>query len=153
MPQDDWISVLKLSHTWKFWDVRKLAIQQLSSPIPSMNTIDKIILAKEYTIPSWLVEGYSSLAARKETISMDEAIRLGFDTTVGMFHVREVVRADIGYIRGTLGRGNGFGPNYTSIVEAEFRAELKDIRIAGAAYEAACVECKPPQDLNAHQGV
>ncbi|KAF7309182.1 hypothetical protein MKEN_01120800 [Mycena kentingensis (nom. inval.)] len=52
---DQWIDVLKLSTMWRFSQVREMAIQTLTRM--AINSVDRIVLAKRYHVPSWLQTG------------------------------------------------------------------------------------------------
>ncbi|KAH6893978.1 hypothetical protein BKA70DRAFT_1320177 [Coprinopsis sp. MPI-PUGE-AT-0042] len=73
LTQAEWISVLKLSTKWQFNDLRKKAIEALHSPTsggPSLTSIELAILAKEFNVPNWLLEGYKGLI--QEMLSLEE---------------------------------------------------------------------------------
>jgi hypothetical protein len=83
---------------WDFFDVRKVAIEELSQV--EMNSMTKVLLAREYKIQQWLFAGYQELAKRDETISFPEAERVGKDTAILIFQIREDifrrVQSDLG---------------------------------------------------------
>jgi hypothetical protein len=126
MPREVWLSALKLSTMWNFCAIRTLAIKQLDGV--DMDAVDKILLAREHHLPAWLSSGYNSLANRKENISLAEVERLGLDTAVRMFHVREE----------RLVRGLDDGSVLLTI-HREFARELKEEEEANAAYSATPV--------------
>lgn len=76
---------------WGFTDIRERAIQELSSV--KMNAVDQILLAKEYKVPSWLIAGYHELVRRIPTLSLDEAQKLGLETSILLCHIREEIAA------------------------------------------------------------
>jgi len=84
---EEWTAVLKLSTMWDFSHVRKLAIKELSNI--AMNPVNRILLGRQYTLQTWLFAGYEELAKRTEPISIGEAERLGWDTAILIFQIRE----------------------------------------------------------------
>jgi hypothetical protein len=86
MSVDEWISVLKLSTMWEFFEMRALAISQLSE---SIDLVTKVTLARKYNISTWLFSAYEGLAKRKESISVTEAEKLGLTTTIRIVQIRE----------------------------------------------------------------
>jgi len=85
--EEEWAAVLKLSSMWDFFDIRKLAIEELSAS--KMNPITKILLARQYTARALLFTGYDELANDTESISVADAERLGWDTAVRIFNIRQ----------------------------------------------------------------
>ena len=71
---------------WDFPELRQMAINGLST---QANLITKVVLARQYKIPKWLFAGYSGLVKRVEPISVAEAKKLGLDTAIRIFHIRE----------------------------------------------------------------
>lgn len=153
MGVDEWISVLKLSTMWEFQETRKLAIQTLSSGI---DLTTKILLGKQYKVGEWLFAAYEGLAKRTEPISLDEAERLGLETAIRLYQIREEGAAEIPRKRtkrttvssglGQNAFGNGMfhsypveshyqevGPiirdqdDYTQKIWREFSEELKEV--------------------------
>src|ERR1700691_549643 len=72
---------------WDFFDIRKLAIEELSAS--KMNPITKILLARQYAARALLFAGYDELANDTESISVADAERLGWDTAVRIFNIRQ----------------------------------------------------------------
>ncbi|KAJ7763619.1 hypothetical protein DFH07DRAFT_812587 [Mycena maculata] len=136
MPKDDWISVLKLSTLWYFLDARELAIQQLTSRITE--SVERILLARDYEVSSWLRAGYTDLARREEGISMEDAEKIGLRTTVQLYQTREAA------IKSYSSSTSGFRPNQYGVysqsrfqhadVEGTFREEFRLADLASAAY-------------------
>ncbi|KAK7024963.1 hypothetical protein R3P38DRAFT_2951969 [Favolaschia claudopus] len=87
MTTDEWISVLKLSTEWCMARFRRLAITKLDQR--DLSSCQRIMLARQYHIVTWLRRGYSELVERAETISEDEAEILGWKTTCRLFQARE----------------------------------------------------------------
>jgi len=86
MNRYEWESALILSTMWDFREIRALAIQKLSQM--KAREVDKITLRRKYGVASWLLEGYTDLAAR-EGIIEEGGEKLGGETVVRLFRVRE----------------------------------------------------------------
>ncbi|KAI6037789.1 hypothetical protein EDC04DRAFT_3091086 [Pisolithus marmoratus] len=86
---EQWMSVLKLSTTWGFEEVRTAAIDALM--VSGVSTIDRLVLGRKYDISSreWLLPALNELAQRAEPIGFEEASRMGFDTALKLAAVRE----------------------------------------------------------------
>jgi hypothetical protein len=107
---------------WRFIEIRKLAIDRLTAII--MDPIDTVVLAKEYKVPQWLQTGYKELAVRETMMTDDEARKIGYPTTIQVWHIREEYRGRVIY-------GHGFDMNNLVSV---FTEELKEVRAAYADY-------------------
>ncbi|KAJ7210475.1 hypothetical protein GGX14DRAFT_450839 [Mycena pura] len=79
MPKEDWISVLKLATMWCFIAIDLLGLQ----------SVERILLARAYHVSPWLRTGYTELARREEGISLEDAEKIGWKTTVQLYQVRE----------------------------------------------------------------
>ncbi|KAH6893980.1 hypothetical protein BKA70DRAFT_1117632 [Coprinopsis sp. MPI-PUGE-AT-0042] len=88
----EWISVLKLATKWRFNDLRKTAIDALHES-PDLTTMERTTLAKEYQIPSWLMQGYKAFVTEMQSFDFkegqgfmrwtkEEAILIGWDVVV-----------------------------------------------------------------------
>ncbi|KIM71308.1 hypothetical protein PILCRDRAFT_82922, partial [Piloderma croceum F 1598] len=87
MSEEEWIAALKLSTMWDFFNVRKLAIEALSRI--KMNPITKILVAKQYMVRTLLFDAYDELANGTGPISVAEAERLGWETAIHIFNIRQ----------------------------------------------------------------
>jgi hypothetical protein len=74
---------------WEFTDIRERAIQELSKEEISMGTMEKIECGKAYEVKEWLLDGYIELLKRPETITEEEAERLGWKTAAKLLLLRE----------------------------------------------------------------
>ncbi|KAK7008257.1 hypothetical protein R3P38DRAFT_3280775 [Favolaschia claudopus] len=129
MNKDGWIAVLKLSTLWRFLDERKLAIQQLQNRA-DLDPVERILLARQYDVAPWLREGYLALTQRSQMISQDEAAKIGWETTVHLFQLRET----------TTFRYTNFKDSrpacgvHTGDFDTVFGEEMKQAESASAAY-------------------
>jgi len=89
LTQQDWISVLKLCTLWEFTDIRERAIQELLKEEIKMGTIEKMECGKSYQVQEMLLGGYAELLKRTETITAEEAERLGWRTAAKLLLLRE----------------------------------------------------------------
>ena len=107
MTLQDWKHVLKLSTMYGMVDMRQLAIEHLGKLISS-DVIESVVLAKAYEVSAWLKEGYVELVKRIPPLTVEEAQRIGWETAIQIFRVREVAlvkqAGNRGYVRynGTL---------------------------------------------------
>jgi hypothetical protein len=74
---------------WEFNDIRGRAIQELSEMGIAMAAIEKIECARRFDVKGWLLGGYIELLKRAETITDDEAERLGWKTATKLVRLRE----------------------------------------------------------------
>jgi hypothetical protein len=89
---EEWLSVLKLSSRWGFTALREEAIAQLNRL--DMSPIQQVLLARQYSIPSWLFRGYFHILAgmnpSKETpifLSQDDAKTLGREVALELSNI------------------------------------------------------------------
>lgn len=81
--------MLKLSTMWEFTDIRAKAIQELSTKDMGMGIIEKVECARSFDVKDWLSEGYVEFLRRPETITREEAERLGWQTAAKLLLLRE----------------------------------------------------------------
>lgn len=84
---EEWVSVLKISTSWAVPEIRETAIQRLS--MFKIEPVDKVILATEYKVAKWLLEGYTELVLRSTTLSDQDEKRLGFKAASKLYRIRE----------------------------------------------------------------
>ncbi|KZT27205.1 hypothetical protein NEOLEDRAFT_1034811, partial [Neolentinus lepideus HHB14362 ss-1] len=83
---DEWTSILALSTQWGFDTIRLLAIREL---FPLATAVDKIVLAHKYDVKEWLLDAYKEVCLRKDSLSVEEAKRIGAEDTARVAIVRE----------------------------------------------------------------
>jgi len=110
LTRQEWMSVLKLSTMWEFSDIRERAIQELLKEDMGMQTIEKIECARSFRVKEWLVEGYTELLKRAETITDEEGERLGWKTAAKLLLIREQ------YLTTLTGPNSNLKPTYTCSV-------------------------------------
>jgi hypothetical protein len=84
---EEWIAVLKISTSWDVSEIRETAIQRLSTF--KFDPVDKVLLATEYKVSQWLLEGYTELVMRPATLSDQDEKRLGFKAASKLYRIRE----------------------------------------------------------------
>lgn len=85
---NDWIAVLKVASRLDFVSHRELAITRL---VALASPVERIKLAKEYDIASWLGPAYKELCLRAQPLTVDEGSKLGLEDVVKISAVRDFV--------------------------------------------------------------
>ena len=97
---DEWTSILHLATRWEFTDIRALAINSIQSL--NITPVDRIVISRDYDISGrWTLAAYTALCDRPEALTLEEASRLGLETSVRIAQMREQMRS-------TTGRGAGY---------------------------------------------
>jgi hypothetical protein len=78
---------LKLSTLWAFTELRREAIKGLSKL--DLDPVDKVMLARDYKVQNWLVEGYTTLVMRDAAPTLVETRKLGYETSFQLYEMRE----------------------------------------------------------------
>ena len=60
LTQEEWVSVLKLSTMWDFFEIRKKVLSD-----SNMGMMSKIVIGRKYKVTEWLLKGYNSLAKQE----------------------------------------------------------------------------------------
>lgn len=132
--KEEWISVLKLASLWQFLEIRDLAVKELAGHAQSLDSIERILLGKQYDVSAWLRSGYTDLARRDTSISLEEAKKIGWEATLMIFQSREASMKTNYY----AGRSQ-----YEHVdVETPFREVFKAADDASAVYKR--VDPNPP---------
>ncbi|KAG6908822.1 hypothetical protein DXG01_003175 [Tephrocybe rancida] len=117
LSDSEWISVLKVSTKWSMLEIRHLAIEHLSSA--PLALVDRIVLAKECFILSWLRSAYLTLMDAKSELSHYDIVtmeKLGLESSFKLHCAREFAlprRAGILAMRNNI--------------DEEFEAELETL--------------------------
>jgi hypothetical protein len=86
---EEWSSILDLSTRWDFTSIRDLALRCMEPPDP----LQRLILARKYTIERWINPALLWLCERQEPLSLDEARLMDFEDVVLVGSVRQTVRS------------------------------------------------------------
>jgi len=89
MSSEEWASVLKLSTMWEFKNIRTRAIKALENPTLSMDLVDKIVIARNFNVSSWLVPSLNALVQREKSLNLSEGNRLGLEWALKVAGLRE----------------------------------------------------------------
>ncbi|KAG6902119.1 hypothetical protein C0995_004065 [Termitomyces sp. Mi166 len=87
LSDDEWISVLKVSTRWIMLDIRRMAIEHLTHA--SLPLADRIILARECSIISWLRSAYLELVSQLSSHDEHTTETIGLETTFKLHRARE----------------------------------------------------------------
>lgn len=87
-----WISLLYIASRFKMDRIRERAIKEIVQFKPRINPVDQVVLAVKFSIPSWLPIAYAALCRRWNPIEVEEARKLGVDTTALLAKARERIR-------------------------------------------------------------
>jgi hypothetical protein len=86
---NEWVAVLRWSTLWGISEIREKAINALEHGLQS---IERIILARECKISDWVLRGYGELVGRNETISESDEEQLGCETVAKLFRIKDLRR-------------------------------------------------------------
>ena len=86
---EDWISLLDVSYQHRLPEARGIAVHKLESKLRG-DPARKIVLARQYGIGMWLLDGLLELVEREAYPSDDEEKSLGAATIIKLFRAREV---------------------------------------------------------------
>jgi hypothetical protein len=89
---EEWTSILKLAHQWKFFGIKDLAIRELERlEVPPLR---KIVIYHDYAIDRRLLQAaYTAFTIRDKPITIEEGQELGLETVIQLAFAREHVRA------------------------------------------------------------
>ena len=125
---EEWSSILKLAHRYKFVEVKEFALRELEQL--EMPALDKIILYHTHEIDRNLLQAaYTALTVRDEAITIDEGYQLGLETALRLAHAREMARAPVfsGRRAGTARSSiNISGPELDTLINQLFNLSLPD---------------------------
>ncbi|SJK98057.1 uncharacterized protein ARMOST_01314 [Armillaria ostoyae] len=127
--KEELVSLLKLSKLWAMKRVRDYAVEKITEILNSIDPVERVTLAREYSVEKWLRSGYMALATRYPVVSIDDARLIGWESALLLEHVREEAHA-----AHRVGRGSLSEYHVQSGVENKFSVEFQGIRRAEAAY-------------------
>ncbi|RXW16407.1 hypothetical protein EST38_g9439 [Candolleomyces aberdarensis] len=132
---DQWRAVLRLSTKWFFNDIRGQAIMKIDVidlPLP-----ERIALAKDHQVSSWLLAGYRQLVVRKKAITVEEAEKIDLRKAILVCELRERFKepyfSDSDIEDGILA---AFNTDFNKIRETEVKYPTKKEKKAMEAKEA-----------------
>ncbi|KAF8598504.1 hypothetical protein BDV93DRAFT_416558, partial [Ceratobasidium sp. AG-I] len=80
------IPAFRLANKWNFADLRAYLIP-LAEKV--LSDVDKIIFAREFDVKDWLVPAHTKLCQRAEALTSEEALKLGVESLLLIFRIRE----------------------------------------------------------------
>jgi hypothetical protein len=89
-----WSLILSIATRFDMHRIRARAIQEIETFRPGIAPVDQVVLAVKHNVPEWLPPAYTAICQRADPIDIEEARRLGLETTVLLAKVREKVRSD-----------------------------------------------------------
>lgn len=128
---------MNLATRWEFNDIRALAIRELQKL--EVSPVDAIVLSRKYDIAGrWTLAAYAALCQRADALTLQEAGRLGLETTVRIAQLREKIQ------RGAPGRSK---PRYQMPTSTASRRAADLV----SSYTPR-KPCEPDQPANARPG-
>lgn len=88
MTNEEWIATLRLSHMWGFESVRNKSIEMLEG-YATVGMIQRLKLANEFEITSWIRPAYQYLMTRAEDLKVSDVPWLGPDFVQRVTKARE----------------------------------------------------------------
>jgi len=131
MSTNDCIDMLRKSTLLIVPKIRDKAIRQLT-PKSCLPPVNRILLARECRVADWLLDGYTQLVRRDETISAEDEMQLGATVTLRLFRVRDQHHPSL--IRGHL---NGPIFDVDNAIRTQFATELKAAAYTHGSYISA----------------
>ncbi|EAU93091.2 hypothetical protein CC1G_06811 [Coprinopsis cinerea okayama7 len=120
----DWFSILRLAHEWDFPQVKRFALREIKRREDEIDVVQRIVLYRDYKAPEeYLVPLYAELCARPYPPTIDEAEKLGHETTFNIFRAREQIRSD-GSVS-PLPKGKSAVDTYPTVAEVMGVPEFK----------------------------
>jgi len=90
LKKEEWVSVLKLSTIWNMSHIRQYAIHRLSTDeAQALTSIEKIQLAREYSVAKWMEEGLISLVTGGYRLTHADLTTLGWETSALILWIRD----------------------------------------------------------------
>jgi len=87
---ENWITVLKIAHNWKFNVLKEAAIQELQKI--QLDTVLRVDMYQKNNVDTrYILPYYVDLCARNKTPTKQESKLLGHDTTIAVFQARELM--------------------------------------------------------------
>jgi hypothetical protein len=130
----EWTSVLKLSTLWRFGELRREAIEELTKLLVD-SPAEQVALGREYRVEDLMVEGYKELIQRDSGLTQKEKEKLGASTTIKIYEAREAT-----FRTGNGAKKLGFRDirdlnSVDSLVRSGFGEELDDASYDGEGIE------------------
>ena len=124
-PRDriQWISILHLSTMWDFRDLRKRSITQIENTLHELDPLEKIHLAKRFSVRHWFIQAMDELVRRRDIPPEKECERLGWSTAWRVLAEREQCR-----IKGHRGSHTVCVKTHADALQAAFAPEIRSMQ-------------------------
>ncbi|KAF7986040.1 hypothetical protein HWV62_41402 [Athelia sp. TMB] len=76
--------------------VRSQSVAEIFKLWNEIGPVEQVMMAVKHHVPEWLPLGYAAICKRPEPIEVEEALKLGLETTVKLAKAREGIRGAIG---------------------------------------------------------
>jgi hypothetical protein len=87
-----WTLLLSIATRFEMVHVRSRAITEIDIFNPWIDPVDQVVLAVRHNVPKWLPQAYTAICQRADPIEIEDARKLGLETTVLLAKSRETVR-------------------------------------------------------------
>ena len=87
-----WTLLLSIATRFEMVHVRSRAITEIDVFNPRIDPVDQVVLAVRHDVPEWLPQAYTAICQRADPIEIEDARKLGLETTVLLAKSRETVR-------------------------------------------------------------
>ncbi|KZV74153.1 hypothetical protein PENSPDRAFT_662529 [Peniophora sp. CONT] len=123
---DEWMSVLNLSTMWCLDDLRSKSVNEADAGVAELGAIEKLVLAKRYSVSRWFIEAVEALARRDAYLSAEERDKVGVQTSFALMELRERSWswADSQNIDGAHQPGQRLNFDFQSAIHEIFREDL-----------------------------
>ncbi|KAG6829007.1 hypothetical protein H0H92_005984 [Tricholoma furcatifolium] len=90
---EDWKIILRLAHKWEFAEVKNLVVRELEKL--EFPDVDRIATYQDHGIDrNYLLRRYAALCQREQPLALEEAMKLGLETTLMIARAREYARSN-----------------------------------------------------------
>ncbi|KAF9477888.1 hypothetical protein BDN70DRAFT_79759 [Pholiota conissans] len=86
--KQEWLSILKLSTMWFMANLKNMAVSELEAN-GSLAPVEKVVWGRKCHVSSWVLDGYSDLVSKNDTLSDAEVDATGHMTAIKLFRIRE----------------------------------------------------------------
>jgi hypothetical protein len=113
---DNWSQILVLAQRWSFKEVEQLCVRELEKlTIPP---VEKIRIYQGFKLDrSLLLKSFAGLTVRPDPLNLEEAQKIGLETTLQIAQARELSR----------GANSGTRPAAIQLHDSELRSAIRDV--------------------------
>lgn len=118
---DMWFPVVKLARMWEFEGIHKYVVKKMPYNQICKNPAEKVGLAFQYDIKSWLLPGLNELAKREEPLGDYDFELLGSVLALKVAAVRESLAINRKYDTLMASTRDAKGVDFTPVIKHEFQ--------------------------------